>query len=287
MSQRIVITGAGGMVGRMLVDRCRAQGREVLALTSADCDITDPAAVAALHDRLAGAAVVNCAAYTKVDAAEQDAERARAVNVDGAENIARACARSGARLVHISTDYVFSGDFGDAPPRPYEVDDETGPRSVYGQTKLDGEIAVLAALPEARVLRTAWVYAGQSGSDFVAVMKRLAGGTGPVEVVADQTGSPTYAGDLVTALLQAADGATTEAVLHAANDGAVSRFELARAVFEEVGADPQRVLPVGSDRHPRPAPRPSYSALASRRSAAAGLTPLRSWRSALAAALAE
>jgi dTDP-4-dehydrorhamnose reductase len=117
------------------------------------------------------------------------------------------------------------------------------------------------------------------------VMRRLAAGDGPVDVVADQVGSPTYVGDLVDALLEIADGAIREPLLHAANEGGASRFEQAQAVFEAVGADPARVRPVGSDRHPRPAPRPPYSALSGRLSAVAGLTPLRAWRDALMAAL--
>jgi dTDP-4-dehydrorhamnose reductase len=280
---RIVVTGAGGMVGRFLADRARRQGRDVLALTSSQWDITDAAAAERFVE--AGDVVINCAAYTKVDLAEQDSERAHAVNAVGAENVAQACACAAAELVHISTDYVFSGLFEGEPARPYEIDDETGPLSVYGRTKLAGELAVLAAMPDAHVVRTAWIYLGGSGGDFVATMRRLAAGDGPVDVVADQVGSPTYVGDLVDALLQVADGAIREPVLHAANEGQASRFEQAQAVFEAVGADPQRVRPVGTDRYPRPAPRPPYSVLSTRKSAAAGLTPLRPWREALADAL--
>jgi dTDP-4-dehydrorhamnose reductase len=280
---RIVVTGAGGMVGRFLADRARRQGRDVLALTSSQWDITDAAAAERFVE--AGDVVINCAAYTKVDLAEQDSERAHTVNAVGAENVAHACARAGAELVHISTDYVFSGLFEGEPARPYEIDDETGPLSVYGRTKLAGELAVLAAMPDAHIVRTAWIYQGGDGGDFVATMRRLAAGDGPVDVVADQVGSPTYVGDLVDALLQVADGAIREPVLHAANEGQASRFEQAQAVFEAVGADPQRVRPVGTDRYPRPAPRPPYSVLSSRKSAAAGLTPLRPWREALADAL--
>ncbi len=285
MSGRIVISGAGGLVGRMLADEARRQGRDVLALTSSQWDITD----AASAERFVGAGdvVINCAAYTKVDAAEADQERANAVNTLGPENIAHACARAGADLIHISTDYVFSGVFDGDRRRPYEIDDETGPLSVYGHTKLAGELAVLAAMPEAHIVRTAWVYEGADGSDFAAVMRRLAQDDGPVDVVADQVGSPTYAGDLVGALLEIADGAIREPLLHAANAGEASRFEQAQAVFDAVGADPARVRPVGSDRHPRPAPRPPYSALSGRLSADAGLTPLRPWREALNAAISS
>jgi dTDP-4-dehydrorhamnose reductase len=283
MSARIVISGAGGLVGRVLADRARRQGRDVLALTSSQWDITDAKAAERFVE--AGDVVVNCAAYTKVDAAETDEARAHAVNVAGPENVAHACARAGADLIHISTDYVFSGSFGGEQPHPYEIDDETDPLSVYGRTKLAGELAVLAAMPDAHIVRTAWIYEGGDGTDFAATMRRLAAGDEPVDVVADQVGSPTYVGDFVDALLQIAEGGIREQVLHAANEGEASRFEQAQAVFEAVGADPQRVRPVGSDRHPRPAPRPPYSALSGRQSAAAGLTPLRPWREALAAAL--
>ncbi|MDT5357712.1 MAG: dTDP-4-dehydrorhamnose reductase, partial [Mycobacterium sp.] len=170
---------------------------------------------------------------------------------------------------------------------PYEIDDETGPLSVYARTKLAGELVVLAAMPDAHIVRTAWVYEGADGSDFAAVMRRLARGDGPVDVVADQIGSPTYVGDLVGALLEIADGSIREPLLHAANEGEASRFDQARAVFEAVGADPERVRPVGTDAHPRPAPRPPYSALSGQKSAKAGLTPLRPWRDALAAAIAS
>lgn len=284
MSERLVITGAGGLVGRTLAAEARRRGHTVVALTSADCDITD--ALAVEHHIDSGDVVVNCAAYTDVDGAEADEVTARAVNTEGAENVAQACARAGAELIHVSTDYVFSGTFGDDEPRPYEIGDATGPLGVYGRTKLDGEFEVLSAMPTAHVVRSAWIYAGGDGSDFVATMQRLAAtGDGEVEMVADQLGSPTYVGDLVGALLQVAEESIEESVLHAANQGAASRFDQARAVFALVGADPERVRPVASDDRPRPARRPAYSALSGRQSAAAGLTELRPWREALEAAL--
>jgi dTDP-4-dehydrorhamnose reductase len=276
---RIVIAGAGGQAGSCLAAEAVRQGRDVLALTSSQWDITDPQAADQIVQT--GDVVINCAAYTNVDGAEGDEARAYAVNAAGPEHIARACARVGARLIHISTDYVFSG----SASRPYEPSDETGPLSVYGQSKLAGEQAVLAASPDAVVVRTAWVYTGGSGKDFVATMRRLADGDRIVEVVDDQTGSPTYVADLVAALLQVADGHVQARVVHAANSGAVSRFGQARAVFEGVGADPQRVVPVSSDHSPRPAARPAYSVLSSRESEQAGLSPLRPWQDALLAAL--
>ena len=276
----MVITGAGGQVGRFLAGEAALRGYEVHALTRRDCDITD--AAAALHHVRTGDLVVNCAALTNVDDAESDPVGAHAINAVGPANLAEACARVGARLVHLSTDYVFSGD--DA--RPYEVGDRTGPLSVYGRSKLDGELAVHAVLPDAHVVRTSWVYTGGGGTDFVAVMRRLAGTDRVIDVVDDQTGSPTYAKDLVAALLQIAGGGVDAPVLHVTNAGTASRFEQARAVFEEVGADPDRVRPVGTAAVPRPARRPVFSALSMADSVRAGLTPLRPWREALAEAVA-
>ena len=283
MSSRIVITGAGGQLGSCLAGQAAGQGREVAAFTSSQWDITDPAAAERIVT--AGDVVINCAAYTNVDGAESDEAAAYAVNAAAPGHIAAACARAGAAMIHVSTDYVFDGDFGTGEPRPYEPSDKTAPQGVYGRTKFAGELAVLEAFPQAVVVRTAWVYTGGDGKDFVAVMRRLAAGERTVEVVDDQIGSPTYVADLAAALLQVAGGGIAGPVLHAANTGVVSRFEQARAVFEECGADPQRVRPVTTAQNPRPAPRPTYSALSERESAAAGLTPLRPWRSALTAAL--
>ena len=276
----MVITGAGGQVGGFLAGEAAFRGYDVVALTRRDFDITDESAA----DRVVrtGDVVVNCAAMTNVDAAETDPDGAHLINAVGPGNLARACARVGARLVHVSTDYVFSGDHD----RPYEIADGTGPLSVYGRTKLDGEHAVLSALPEAHVVRTSWVYTGGDGTDFVAVMRRLASTDRVIEVVDDQTGAPTYARDLVAALLEVAAGNTTAPMLHAVNAGAASRFEQARAVFDELGADPDRVRPVSTAAVPRPAHRPVYSVLSMVDSTRAGLTALRPWREALAEALA-
>lgn len=282
MPARIVITGAGGQVGRFLGAELTARGRDLLACTSVQWDITDPAAG---DDIVApGDVVINCAALTAVDVAEAEPARAHAVNATGAGNVARACAARGARLVHISTDYVFGGDF-DGAPRPYDVDDPVGPRSVYGRSKLAGERAVHDALPDATVVRTAWVYTGV-GSDFVATMRRLESERDEIEVVADQTGSPTYVADLAGALLQIADDPGAPPLLHVVNTGPASRYELARAVFAGSGADPERVRPVSTEKHPRPAPRPVYSALSTARFDAR-YRPLRSWQDGLGAALAE
>ncbi|MGW0044102.1 dTDP-4-dehydrorhamnose reductase [Rhodococcus sp. NPDC003348] len=278
----IVVTGAGGQVGTQLLrrrDSARAAGIEIAGLTSTDLDITDEAAVRDVVRP--GAVVLNCAAYTAVDAAETELEAATATNVTGPRILAEATARAGARLVHVSTDYVFAGD----AVAPYDVDAPTGPRTVYGRTKLAGERAVRSADPSAVVVRTAWVYTG-TGSDFVATMLRIQRERDTVDVVDDQIGSPTFAGDLADGLLElAARPGMAGTVLHATNAGRASWFDLARAVFAGVGADPERVRPCSSDRFPRPAPRPAYSVLSPSSWAAAGLTPLRPWEEALAAAL--
>lgn len=279
----MVITGAGGQVGRILAVQAACHGFQVAALGHAEVDITDPAAVAG--HVAGGDLVVNCAAFTNVDAAEADPRGAHAANAEGPGVIARRCAQVGARMIHISTDCVFSGRNRD---RPYEVDDVAEPVSVYGRTKLDGEHAVLAALPGAHVVRTCWVYTGTDGTDFVAVMRRLAAdGDRVVDVVDDQTGSPTYSHDLVGALLEIAGKDIRPGILHVANAGVVNRYEQARAVFAELGADPARVRPIPTAAAGRPAARPAYAALSMAASVRAGLTPLRGWREALAAALAE
>lgn len=274
----ILVTGAGGQLGGNLLRR-DVPGVSIRGLTSSDLDITDADAV--LDAVRPGDVVLNCAAYTAVDAAETDEDAAAAVNATGPRILAEACARVGARLVHVSTDYVFPGDAS----TPYEVDDATGPRTAYGRTKLAGERAVLAADPTAVVVRTAWVYTG-TGSDFVATMLRLQRERDTVSVVDDQVGSPTFAGDLAAGLLELAMRPQVRGVLHATNAGRATWFELARAVFAGVGADPERVRPCTTADFPRPAPRPAYSVLSSAAWERAGLTPLRPWADALADALA-
>ncbi|MCX2934221.1 dTDP-4-dehydrorhamnose reductase [Mycobacterium sp. CVI_P3] len=281
MAARIVITGAGGQVGRFLAGEAVRRAREFSALTHQQWDIADPAAAGRFVAE--GDLVVNCAAIANVDAAEADPDTAYAVNATGAENVAHACARVGAELVHISTDYVFDG----AQRHPYEVGDEAAPLGVYGRSKLAGELAVLAAMPDAHIVRTSWVYTGAAGNDVVAVLRRLADTDRTVDAVDDQTGSPTYVKDLVDALLEIGDGRIRGPVLHVVNEGACTRYEQARAVFELLGADPQRIRPVSAARSSRRAPRPAYSALSMVMSVRAGVRPLRPWRAALAEALAQ
>ncbi|GAA4808567.1 dTDP-4-dehydrorhamnose reductase [Tomitella cavernea] len=307
MATRILIAGAAGQLGSALLSEWRGRtgphaGRfDAVGVGSSEMDITDPAAVRAAVMRFRPRVVVNCAAYTAVDAAEADEPAAHAVNAAGAGNLARACADAGCGLVHLSTDYVFSGE-GCAGAGGYEPDDPVGPRTAYGRSKAAGELAVRSAHPAAVVVRTAWVYTGaarQGGGDFVATMRRLEAERESVDVVDDQCGSPTYARDLargiaelvaVLAVRQTAPDAWPRPAgrtLHATGGGAATWYEVARAVFEELGADPDRVRACRTEDMPRPAPRPRYSVLSGGSWADAGLTPLRHWRPALAAALAE
>jgi dTDP-4-dehydrorhamnose reductase len=224
--------------------------------------------------------VVNAAAYTAVDDAEQDEATAQLVNGEAPGWLAQELAGRG-RLVHVSTDYVFDG----TAEQPYPVDAPTAPRSVYGRTKAAGERAVLAAGGDATVVRTAWVY-GRHGSNFVRTIARLCAQRPTVSVVDDQVGSPTWSADLAAGLV--ALGARPEpvpAVLHYTNSGQVSWFGLARAVFAGLGADPDRVLPTTTAAFPRPAPRPAFSVLDGSDWEAAGLPARRPWEEALTAAL--
>ena len=277
---RLLVTGARGQLGSDLVAGAEAAGLPCEACGSRDLNITDADAVDKVVSAFAAGGgrpvLINAAAYTAVDAAESDPATAYAVNETGAANLARAAAAHGARLIHVSTDYVFPGD----ATRPYRVDDPTGPRSVYGASKLAGEQAVLAALPGAHVVRTAWVW-GTTGNNFVKTMAKLAATRPTVDVVDDQRGTPTYAADLAGGLLELATADVPGGVLHATNAGETTWFGFARAIFEELGQEPERVHPTTTDKFPRPAPRPAYSVLSGEAWAAAGLSPLRGWRDAL------
>lgn len=287
---RWLITGGAGQLAFDLLAAIEP-GDFVVAPRRRDLDITDAEQVAAAVADVDPDVVVNTAAYTAVDAAEDAEDDAYRVNAYGPEILAAALVPGRARLIHVSTDYVFDGgsDGGgsDRPPRaPYEVDDPTAPRSAYGRTKVAGEQAVLAGLPErGYVVRTAWLY-GAGGPNFVATMLRMEAERDTVSVVDDQHGSPTWAADLAGGLIALARADVPGGVLHATNAGVTTWFGLAQAVFEAVGADPARVRPVDSLQFVRPAPRPACSVLSGARWAEVGLTPLPAWRPSLAAALA-
>ena len=286
-SLRALVVGAGGQLGS---DLLRELGASARGLTRADLDVTDGAAVRAavgdwalaVRDLPGPLTVFNAAAWTDVDGAEADEDAAFAANAAAPAHLALAAEAAGARLVHVSTDYVFPGD----AEEPYDVDDPTGPRSAYGRTKLAGERAVLATSAGSYVVRTAWVY-GAAGTNFVKTMARLERERETVSVVDDQRGSPTWSRDLARGLVELARRQPAPGVYHCTSRASATWYDLARAVFEELGADPERVRPCTTADFPRPAPRPAYSVLSDRAWREAGLAPLPHWRDALRAAFAE
>ena len=272
---RWMVTGAGGMLGTDLVDRLRAGGHDVAALARADLDLRASGAVRDAVRRIRPEVVVNCAAWTAVDDAETREDAALAVNGTAVGVLAEECARHGARLVHISTDYVFDGR-GEAP---YPEDAPTAPVNAYGRTKLAGERAVLAT-GQGYVLRTAWLY-GAHGPNFVRTMIRLAGESDTVEVVDDQRGQPTWTGALAERIVALGRSDAPAGVYHATGAGSTTWYGLAREVFTLLGLDPGRVRPTTGDAFRRPAPRPAYGVLGHDRWAEAGMEPMRHWRDML------
>ena len=274
---RWLVTGAGGMLGTDLVAALTAEGEPVAAMDRAGLDVTDAAAVTDAIARCRPDVVVNCAAWTAVDDAEASEQQALAVNAGGPANLAAACAGSGARLVQISTDYVFAGDAG----RPYAEDDVPAPRTAYGRTKLGGERAVLGRLPgSGYVVRTAWLY-GAHGPSFVRTMIKLEGQRPTIDVVDDQRGQPTWTADVARQVIALVSSTAPPGIYHATSSGQVTWFGLAREIFGLLGADPSRVRPIPSSGLPRPAPRPAYSVLGHGAWAASGIRPIADWRTAL------
>lgn len=284
----LLIPGGHGQLGSDLAALGSRFGT-VRAPRSTELDVTDVAAVRAAVARLADTAradgarpvVVNAAAYTAVDAAESDVDGATAVNSLAPGLLAEACARHDVPLLHVSTDYVFPGDAS----TPYEPDAPTGPRSVYGRTKLAGEQAVLASGANAWIVRTSWVY-GATGKNFVKTMARLEKQRDTLSVVDDQRGAPTWSAHLAAGLLELAGRAArgkgpAQRVLHCTGSGQTTWCGLAKAVFTELGADPDRVTPCTTADYPVPAPRPAYSVLSPAAWLEAGLTPMPDWRDAL------
>jgi dTDP-4-dehydrorhamnose reductase len=266
---RILITGAGGQLGRELMEVLASHelhGRDHRAL-----DIANREAVVRTVEQVRPSWVINAAAYNDVDGAEAATELAFAVNAAGPGYLAEAAARVGAEMVHISTDYVFDGRKGS----PYNELDRADPLSVYGRSKYEGELQVQSAHPSACVLRTAWLY-GKYGNNFVKAILKAAERGGPVKVVSDQVGSPTWTRHLAQAIGELIE-TTSRGLFHVANAGACSRYEFARAIVQ----GRVEVLPISADEAARPAPRPANSALVSARWPAAGLRPLPDWGRAL------
>ncbi len=270
---KIVVTGANGQLGREIAGRYGDQHQ--LVLTDVDnLDITDYEAVREFLTAIKPAAVIHCAAYTNVDGAESDREGAFRVNAAGTRNLAAGCRDLAARMVYISTDYVFDGE----TDRPYRENDVPHPLNVYGTTKLQGENFVREIAPRHYILRTAWLYG--EGKNFVRTMLKLARERDSLQVVNDQIGTPTYTKDLATAIfkLLAADAYGT---YHASNNGAASWYDFAVKIFELAGVKTP-VAPVPTAAFPRPARRPKYSVLENYRLAGTVGDPMRPWEEALA-----
>jgi len=283
---RVLITGAGGQVGRMLLET-RPANIEALAFTHAELDIAAGEAVRNRVGHHRPAVIINAAAYTAVDKAEAEPDAARRINALGPGHLAAAAREYGARLIHISTDFVFDG----AASVPYRPESATNPLSVYGRSKREGELSILATLPErSTIVRTAWVYAA-SGANFLRTMLRLMRTNGAARVVADQVGTPTAARSLAEVLWQIAGNDEIRGIHHWTDAGVASWYDFAVAIAEE-GAERGlvqpgvTVTPIATAEYPTPARRPSYSVLDKRTLAAYGLSPVH-WRKRLRGVLKE
>ncbi len=280
----ILITGSNGQLGTELVSRYldRAQ-EEVFVGDLPNLDITSEESVASIFANVAPDLVINCAAWTAVDAAEEKEREAFAVNAEGPAILAQYCARVGAQMVQISTDYVFAGDARE----PYAESAHAEPVTAYGRTKLAGENFVRELLPENHIIiRTAWLYS-QTGHNFVKTIIRSQKERDTLSVVTDQIGQPTSAADLANQIISLLDKFPGSGTFHGTNSGVTSWFEFARAIMSEIGQDPERVLPTDSSSYVQFAPRPAYSVLGHEGWASVGMEPMRDWRVALRDAIPE
>ncbi len=257
---RLLVTGASGMTGSEVARRAPVRGWEVLGLTHGDLDISDAGAVDQALGDYQPDIVINAAAYTAVDRAESEPERAATTNALGAGNVSRSTASIGAGIIHVSTDYVFDGE----AETPYAPDELVGPQSVYGRTKLAGEVVVQESNEDHCIVRTSWVFSS-TGNNFVLTILRLAKERDEIRVVNDQRGRPTYAGDLADALLIAAarllESREARGIYHFANAGETTWFEFARAIFQLRSESSPRLIPISSSEYPTAAARPRYSVL--------------------------
>lgn len=276
---RVLVTGASGMLGHRVVDEARARGWDVAGVDLPDGDLTDPAVAQDLVEEHAPEAVIHCAAFVDVDGAEAHEDRALAVNADASANVAAAAAMLGARVVAVSTDYVFDGTL---TGRPYVESDATAPLGAYGRTKLAGEVALANHNPNHAIARTAWLF-GAGGKNFCDTMLKAAEGRDAVRVVTDQVGSPTWTGHLAPALLDLAALEQT-GVFHTAGGGQCSWHALTVKLYELAGVEGVRVDETTAAEFARPAPRPAWSVLASERDETPRLPP---WEEGVAAYVNE
>ena len=263
---KLLVTGAKGMLGQAVVAAAEKSSDQTLALGRGELDITDAAAVAATIDQFEPDSVINCAAWPDVDGAEAEEAAATEINGNGAANLAASCARSGVRLVHVSTDYVFDGSASE----PYVESDSVNPQSGYGRSKLAGEVAIEAAGGDYAIVRTAWLF-GAGGPNFVDTMLRLGAEREQIEVVTDQIGCPTWTGNLAPALVACA-AANGTGIFHAVGGGRCSWFDLATETISLAGLK-AKVEPTTTESFPRPAPRPAFSVLGSERGGEAIVLP--------------
>ena len=277
---RVLVTGVKGQLGYDVVNECKKQGIDPVGVDVEEMDITDEAAVRKVITESNVEAVIHCAAYTAVDAAEDNVDLCRKVNAGGTENIAKVCKELDLKMMYISTDYVFDGQ----GERPWQPDDERHPLNVYGQTKCEGEYAVEKYLDKYFIVRIAWVF-GVNGKNFIKTMLRLGKERGAVSVVNDQIGSPTYTFDLAVLLV---DMIQTEKYgrYHATNEGLCSWYEFACEIFQQAGMD-VTVTPVSSDQFPAKAKRPSNSRMSKDKLEENGFNRLPTWQDALSRYLKE
>lgn len=272
-----LIVGANGQLGRCLQDVLLQQSVDFVAAPHSHLDITDAQAVSHFASSHSFSTIVNCAAWTAVDDAEDHEEEALRINYEGPRNLAIAANATGARLIHLSTDYVFSGD----ATMPYTVNTPTNPLNAYGRTKLKGDEAVLE-LGEGQfpVIRTAWLYS-RYGRNFAKTMASRAIQGLPVRVVDDQVGQPTLAGDLAQLIVSVANVEESPSIIHGTNTGEATWFDFAREIYELLGANVSLVTPVPTAEFPTKAKRPSYSVLDHSELAGTSIDKKRDWKSAL------
>lgn len=271
---RVLVTGVKGQLGHDVVNELEKRGIPAVGVDIEEMDITDGACVERVISEAAPDAVIHCAAYTAVDAAEENEELCRRVNALGPRNIAAVCGKLDIKMLYISTDYVFSGE----GERPWEPEDEREPQSVYGQTKYEGELAVQELLEKYFIVRIAWAF-GMNGKNFVKTMLKLAETHDTIRVVNDQFGSPTYTYDLAKLL---ADMILTDkyGVYHATNEGVCSWYEFACAIFKEAGVS-VNVIPVTTQEYGAKAKRPANSRMNKDKLSEMGFERLPSWQDAL------